>query len=277
MITLLEIIRRSEDFLAERGVERPRQTAEEVIADALGMQRLDLYLQFDRPLATHELPLLREVIARSAHHEPSAYIRGYVTFAGVRLKVDNTVLIPRMETEILVEMIAQTLEKLPLEGKVLWDVCCGSGCIGIALKARFPQLTVILSDIREEALQTARLNACFGEIHFKKGDLFAPFGEERCDFFICNPPYVTESEFENLSPSVRNWEPRAALVAGETGLEYYARIAPLLRTHLNPQGRAWLEIGTTQGPPIQHLFSAHGYRPHILPDWSGHDRFCLII
>ncbi|MFC2049177.1 peptide chain release factor N(5)-glutamine methyltransferase [Chlamydiota bacterium] len=275
MITLLEIIKRSEKYLAERGIESPRRSAEEVIADALSMKRLDLYLQFDRPLTESELPALRSAIQRRAHHEPTAYIAGKVTFAGIELKVDKSVLIPRPETEIMVETIAQTLQGISLEDKILWDMCCGSGCIGLALKARFPKLTVVLSDIRPEALKTAQLNSQ-NDIQFKQGDLFTPFAGESCDFFVCNPPYISEEEFSQLTPEVREWEPKRALVSGPTGLECYVRIAKELRSHLKPGGLAWLEIGSGQGKAVQALFESQGWRCRIELDWAGHDRFCFL-
>ena len=275
MITLIEIIKRSAEYLAQRGIENPRPAAEEVIADALNMKKLDLYLQFDRPLTESELPTLRSAIARRAKHEPTAYIAGRVIFAGIELKVDRSVLIPRLETEILVETITQTLQEMPLENKVLWDMCCGSGCIGLALKTRFPQLTVALSDMSSEALITAQKNSQV-DVQFKQGDLFAPFAGKRCDFFVCNPPYVAEGEFAQLSSEVRDWEPKTALISGPTGLEYYARIATDLRTHLNRGGLAWLEIGTGQGASVQALFEAQGWQCQIKPDWSGHDRFCYL-
>ena len=279
MITLIEIIKRSADYLAQRGIESPRPAAEEVIADALGMKRLDLYLQFERPLNENELPILRTAIARRAKHEPTAYIAGRVTFAGIQIKVNQSVLIPRPETEIMVETIAQTLQGLPLEDKILWDMCCGSGCIGLSIKARFPQLPVFLSDMSPTALKAAQRNAkdnAIEDVQFKEGDLFAPFVNEKCDFFVCNPPYVTEEEFTQLSPEVRDWEPKTALVSGPTGLEYYARIAAQLRTHLKPGGLAWLEMGTGQGLSVHALFEAQGWQCQIKPDWSGHDRFCLL-
>ena len=275
MISLIEIIKRSAQYLAERGIKNPRPAAEEVIADALGMKRLDLYLQFDRPITDNELPTLRARIARRAKHEPTAYISGNVSFAGVELKVDRSVLIPRPETEILVEMIAQTLEGLPLEGKILWDMCCGSGCIGLALKRRYPQLTVFLSDVSPDALLTAQANA-HDTVTLRQGGLFAPFAGEACDFFVCNPPYVTEAEYAHLTLEVKNWEPKCALVSGSTGLEYYQRIAMNLSAHLNPGGLAWIEIGSGQGNAVKSLFEREKFQCHIRADWAGHDRFCLL-
>lgn len=274
MITLLEIIKRSEEYLASRGIARPRREAEEVIADALELKRLDLYLQFDRPVSEKELPALRLAIQRRGAGEPIAYISGKVSFAGISVKVTPAVVIPRPETEILVETIALTLLKHSLEKKVLWDMCCGSGCIGLALKARFPQLEVVLSDLSSEALAVAQENGA-GSANIKQGNLFDPFAGMKCDFFVCNPPYVTESEYLQLTPEVRH-EPKIALVSGPTGLEFYTQIAKELKHYLNPGGLAWLEIGSGQGVAVQQLFHAEGWQCHYESDWSGHDRFLYL-
>ena len=274
MITLLEIIRRSERFLAEKGIERARREAEEVIADVLGLKRLDLYLQFDRPLSESELPSLRNAIQRRSNREPTAYIAGKVTFADLNLLVTPAVLIPRPETEILVEKISQTLSRSDLTDKVLWDVCCGSGCIGLALKKRFPQLQVILSDISEQALEVARLNS-EGSVLLKQGDLFEPFEGMKCDFLVCNPPYVTESEYNHLAPEVLK-EPKLALVGGVDGLDFYRKIAENLKIYLYDPGMTWLEIGTGQGESVKQIFQTHGWRCHFEKDWSGNDRFFFV-
>ena len=183
------------------------------------------------------------------------------------------VLIPRPETEILVEKIYQTLKNQSLDNKTLWDVCCGSGCMGLTLKNRFPNLNVILSDLSEKALKIAMQNANDDGALFKQGDLFAPFAGMKCDFFVCNPPYVTEEEHSTLNPGVRDWEPKMALVSGKSGLEFYERIAKNLKNYLNPGGFAWLELGAGQGPGVKSLFEFEGWRCHYEQDWSGHDRF----
>jgi release factor glutamine methyltransferase len=280
MLTLLEIIRRSENFLAGRGIERARREAEEVIAEILGLKRMDLYLQYDRPLESKELSQLRNAIQRRARYEPTAYISGKVAFGGLILEVNPSVLIPRQETEILLEKIIHTLEPLSLGDKHLWDVCCGSGCLGLAIKHRLSELNVTLSDLSNEALTVAQANSQklgdAQQIFFKKGDLFEPFSGQKCDFFVCNPPYVKAQEFDHLFLEVRNWEPKMALVSGPTGLEFYIRIAKELKNFLNPGGRAWLEIGANQGEAIKQLFETEGWKCRYEQDWSGHDRFFFI-
>lgn len=266
MKSLLEIIRRSELYLAERAIDRPRREAEEVIADALGVRRIDLYTQFERPLNDDELKNLRGAIVRRGNKEPRAYIAGSVEFAGLTIKVTPDVLIPRPETEILVEKIAAQLSEMDLEGKVLWDMCCGSGCIGHALKKRFPALTVVLSDLSPEALTVARQNG--SDVSFRQGDLFEPFAEEKCDFLVSNPPYVTQEEYAELTVEVKA-EPKMALVGG---LTFYKRIAEALPTYLKPGGKVWLEMGSGQGESIQKIFGGGV----VEDDWAGHNRFFFL-
>lgn len=267
MKTVLDVLLASESFLKERGIDRPRREAEEVIANTLGMHRIDLYLQFDRPLTEEELCRLRIVIKKRAEGIPAAYISGTVQFADLTLRITPDVLIPRPETEILVEKISDVLKTQDLHGKVLWDVCCGSGCIGHALKKRFPSLRVILSDLSEKALAVARENG--NDVEFKLGDLLTPFKNEKCDFFVCNPPYVTEEEYAHLSVEVKA-EPKCALVGG---LVFYERLAARLPFHMNQGGLAWMEIGTGQGEAVKKIFDGKG---SVEKDWAGHDRFFFL-
>jgi release factor glutamine methyltransferase len=285
MISLMDIIKRSEKYLSQRGVERARREAEEVIADVLGIKRLDLYLQFERPMESLELGKLREAIKRRASRIPVAYIAGHVSFLGARFIVSPDVLIPRPETEILVEKIAQQLEKAArgaaasmdsfFQTKTLWDMCCGSGCIGLSLKARFPTLNVILSDLSEEALAIAQENARY-PVTFLQGDLFTPFTGRQCDYFVCNPPYVSEKDYLSLTEEVKK-EPKMALVSGASGYEFYIRIARELKKHLKIGGLGWLELGTGQGEKVKKIFELEGWSCHYEADWAGHDRFLYIL
>ncbi len=266
-MTVLQIIGRSATFLAKKGIENARRMAEEVIADALCVKRLDLYLQFDRPLDEAELENCRKVIIRRGEREPSQYIAGQVEFARVRLKVTSDVLIPRPETEVLVEMIAKT----PLEGR-LFDVCTGSGAIAIALKKRFPDLEVVASDLSPKALAVAKENALTAgvKIEFVQGDLLEPF-VGMCDYLVCNPPYLSEEEYNAVDLEVKH-EPKMALIAGKSGLEIYRRLdlKGIVRK------KAWLEIGRGQGEAVKEIFQSKGYQCHFESDWSGHDRFFFL-
>lgn len=267
MKTLLEIVTLSCQYLQERGIERARREAEDLIAYALKLKRIDLFLYHDRPLNPDELLICREFVKKRAAGIPAQYIAGEVCFAGCTLKVNPAVLIPRCETEILVEKVAQELAKEDLQGKVLWDMCTGSGCIAIALKKRFPELCVKASDLSAAALAVAQENAVLNgvEITFLQGDLFKPFGEETCDFFISNPPYVTEKEYETMPKQ----EPQLALVGGPSGLEFYQKIAQHLKAP-----RAWLEMGTGQGEHVRALFDK--WEAKVEKDWANHDRFLVL-
>jgi release factor glutamine methyltransferase len=279
MKNLIDVIKLSTDYLQKKGIQSPRRQAEELIADALKLKRLELYLQFDRPLSDAELDLCRSRLTRRANGEPSQYIRGEVEFLNCNIKVSPAVLIPRQETEILVDMIVKHLSQQDLKGKTLWDVCCGSGCIGIAIKKKLPDLNVILSDVSVDALKLSQENAQRNgvEVTCVQGDLLQPLEGKRTNFLVCNPPYVSESEFKNLTTEVSKYEPRLALVSGPSGLEFYERLADKLDGVLEPHGKAWLEIGTGQGAAVKQLFSKSVWnRCDFEQDWGGHDRFFFL-
>lgn len=276
MRTILEVITLSTDYLTKCNINRARRQAEELVSQVLAMSRMDLYLDFNRPLTEKELDTLRAWLKRRGSGEPLQYIAGHVDFASCRIGVAPGVLIPRQETEILVDKIGSVLAKHDLEGKALWDVCCGSGAIGIALKKRFPNLNVALSDISPDALAIAKKNAAENgvEVEIVHGDLLVPFKGRKADFIVCNPPYIREDEFDGLDPEVRCYEPKTALVSGSTGLEFYARLAESLPHFLNRGSKVWFEIGTEQGEAVKQLFGNSCWtRCSYEQDWSGHDRF----
>ncbi|MFT5318990.1 MAG: release factor glutamine methyltransferase [Chlamydiales bacterium] len=280
MLTIKEILSLSTEHLENAGVKNAKRQAEEMIADSLEMRRLDLFMQYERPLQSRELERCRDALKRRALGEPLQYIRGKVDFFDCIIHVSSDVLIPRQETEVLVDkMVGVISSEEKLDGKVLWDVCCGSGCIGIALKKRFPELRVVLSDLSAEALNVARENARLNEVdvEFLQGDLLAPFKGEKCDFFVCNPPYISETEYSELEIEVKGYEPKQALVGGESGLEYFEVLANNLSEHLTGSAKAWLEIGTGQGTALLRLFSKHSWRfSRVDEDWAGHERFFFL-
>lgn len=276
MKSLLDVLKLSTEHLENNGIANARREAQDILSGVLGIPRLQLYLDFDRPLNDTELTACREQLRRRATGEPLAYIQGEVEFYNCIIKVTPDVLIPRPETEILVDRIAQELAEEPLEGRTLWDLCCGSGCIGIALKMKFPQLNVVLSDLSKEALATAKANAEANdvEIGFLQGDLLAPFTGQKAHYVVCNPPYISEEEFETLDPQVRNFEPKQALLAPDQGLAFYKQLAVELPAHLHPGGKVWFEIGYQQGNALKEIFNTQEWQNvEITPDWAGHDRF----
>jgi len=276
MRSLLDVLNLSAEFLKQKGVQNSRREAQDLIGDALGIGRMQLYMEYDRPLTEPELEMLRSRLSRRAKGEPNAYIHGQVKFLDCVLKVNKDVLIPRQETEILTDKVIKRLENENLEGKSLWDLCCGSGCMGIAIKKRIPQLEVVLSDIRSNALSIAKENAISNEVEvsFLEGDLLAPFASKKTDYLVCNPPYVARYEWTGLDAEVRDYEPIQALVSGETGLEIYERLAKELPDYLKPGGKAWLELGAGQGEAVKRLFQGSPWiNCGFEPDWAGKDRF----
>lgn len=279
MKTLQEVLNLSIDFLTQRGIGNPRRSAEEIISDALGIKRLQLYMEFDRPLNETEVEKCRLALSRRAKREPPQYIKGSVDFLDCLIKVTPDVLIPRNETEILTDKIIKTLEKENLEGKVLWDICCGSGCIGLALKKRFPELQVILSDLSPKALAIAKENAIKNnlEVTFLEGNLLAPFKGMKAHYVVSNPPYICETEYEFLEPEVKDYEPKQALVAEEKGLSFYKQFAAELPLYLHPQAKVWFELGSQQGSSVKSFFSHSIWHNITLEsDFAGHDRFFFI-
>lgn len=276
MKTLLEIVKLCEEFLAKQGISSPKREAELLVSGALHISRLDLYVNFERPLTEEELELIRARLKRRGQGEPLPYIEGSLEFYRCNLTVNSSVLIPRQETEVLVDKIVKELKFLDLKGKRFLDLCTGSGCIGLAIKKEFPDLEVILSDISDEALRVAQENAKRNQLQVRllHGDFFAPLKLERVDFIACNPPYISEEEYLKLSPEVSRFEPTLALKGGDDGLKFYKKLKEELPRHLYPQGKVWLEIGAAQGQAVSALFSGPIWKKVLLEkDWSGHDRF----
>lgn len=279
MKTLGEVLQISIAYLKEKHIENPRRQAEAIFSQVLGLDRLNLYMNFDRPLSEPELDACREALKRRGKGEPFEYIFPEIEFYGCKIKITPAVIIPRQETEILLDKAVSLLKDLDLKGKTAWDVCCGSGCLGIGLKKRFPDLQVVLSDLSPEALEVAKENARRNQIEldFRQGDLLAPFAGQKADIFFCNPPYLSETEYPALDREVRDFEPKRALVSGPTGLEFYERLSNELKNYLNPGAKVFFEIGTGQGEALHALFTASCWKTKLLEkDWAGHDRFFFL-
>lgn len=270
MKSLIEVVNLTINHLKESGISSPKREGEDLVSLALGLKRLDLYLQHDRPLTDPEIAQVRSYLQRRAKGEPLAYVHGSIDFLGLTIQVNKNVLIPRVETEVWAS-------ELQGQNKVIWDVCCGSGAIGLSLKKRFPESHVVLSDISKEALAIARVNMTNNDlkVEIREGDLFAPFLGETCDLIVINPPYIAEADYQKLDLEVKNFEPKLALTSGKTGLEFYERIALESPKYLNPQGELVLEIGYDQEESVKSLFDPGIWKDVKLKrDLSGHPR-CL--
>ncbi len=273
MITIKEVLFKSIEHLEQKGISGARRQGEELISDALRLSRIQLYMLYDRPLNEEELNRCRASLMRRAAGEPCQYIRGKVDFLSCEMMVNPAVLIPRQETEILADKIIQSL---PQEEFILWDICTGSGCLGIAIKKNRPLLKVTLSDVSVEALEVAKKNAAANDVDvaYLHGDFLEPFAGCKAHVVVCNPPYIREDEFQALAREVRDYEPKKALISGATGLEFYERLANELPDYLFPGAVLWCEIGAGQGQTVKDLFSTQSWKdPFYEADWSGNDRF----
>jgi release factor glutamine methyltransferase len=265
----------SDDFRA-RGFDSPRLDAELLLGRVLGCDRVRLILEGTRPLSADELGAFRDLIQRRRRAEPIAYILGEREFYGLLLRVDARVLVPRPDTETLVETALRRTQAANLFGGAL-DVCTGSGCVAIAFARERPTWQVWGLDISEEALQVARNNAerlGAPRIVFRQGDLFAPLNaKQRFTLITANPPYIPNGEIEGLQRDVRDFEPHLALKGGEDGLQLVRRVINDARSHLVAGGVLALEIGHDQAARSAELLRVAGFVDIERDrDYGGHER-----
>jgi release factor glutamine methyltransferase len=246
-------------ILAAAGIDTARLDAEVLLAHACGSSRVALIAGLTR-IDSDAAEKFRAMVARRAAREPLAYIIGSKEFFSLDFEVTPAVLIPRPETETLVEAALKFLAA-HREPRVL-DIGTGSGAIAIAIAANVPAARIIATDISKEALEVARRNAirlrCADRFEFVATDLF-PEGDSRFDLIVSNPPYVAEADFKGLAPEIRLHEPRGALVFGEDGLDMYRRIAADSRSRLNADGAVMVEIGAGQASSVEALFRRAGF------------------
>lgn len=276
MLTVLEIIQRTTEFLASKGVEGARLNSEQLVGHALGLRRMQLYLQFERLLSEPELAKIRPLVRRRANREPLQYILGDVEWGGLRLKVDRRALIPRPETEYLLELIAERAKPAP--GNIL-DLGTGSGALALALAAAHPEARVVAVDQSSEALALARENAdstgLAARVDFRLGSWCTPLqSTEQFDLIVSNPPYLTADEVASTEPEVRDHEPRSALVAEDDGAADLLKILHDTFTHARPGAWLALETGIHQHERLIKAAQAGGWSDAAsVPDLTGRARF----
>jgi release factor glutamine methyltransferase len=256
--TLGEVLRLSTAHLERHGSPTARLDAELLIGHALDLGRVELYTGFERPLGDAELAACRELIARRAKREPVAYILGRWGFRGLDVDVDRRVLVPRPETELVVDRCLALLDGVP--SPALVDVGTGSGAIALSLASEVPGAAVCGCDVSEDALEVAGGNgARLGlEVEWVRSDLLDGLAGRRFHLIVSNPPYVAAGEVEALEPEVRDWEPRGATVAGESGLEVVERLIAASPAALEAGGALVLEVGAGQAGPASQLMEAVG-------------------
>jgi release factor glutamine methyltransferase len=311
LVTVLEVIQRSTEFLRNKGVDSPRLQTELLLAHLLKIQRMQLYLNFERKLSETELSSFRELIKRRGQREPLQHVVGSTCFCGLELTVNRHVLIPRPETELLAEQGWKFLQKLgtgPLDEARLghcgtphpnplpikWgegrdalttptalDLGTGSGCIAIALVVHAPAAQVLATDISAEALELAKQNAARHNVlertYFFQGDAFAAFSSpKRFDLIISNPPYISTDEITSLQIEVRDYDPRQALDGGPDGLVFYRRIADEAAPFLKPGGKIMVEFGDGQAEAVREIFESQKWIVEgIIEDYTQRPRILI--
>jgi release factor glutamine methyltransferase len=265
-LTLAEVLKGATEYLAGRGIDTARVDAELLLARALGLARIELYTQHDRPLTEAERTAARELVQRRGRREPLAYVLGDWDFRRLTLKTDPRALVPRPETEIVVERCLALLGEI--EAPRIVDVGTGTGAIALALKQERPDAIVVATDISADALALARENAAANEldVRFVEGDLLAEVNGP-LDLVVSNPPYVGAEELDALEPEVRDWEPRGALVDdGQT-----VRLARAARAVL--EGWIVLELHEERAQAVSDELAKLGYRGvSIELDLAGRER-----
>ena len=275
--TILRMILWSAEYLKNKGVETGRLDAEWLLAAALGVDRLQLYLKYDRPLSSEEREAFKPLLRRRAGREPLQYIIGRTGFRELELKTDPRVLIPRPETEVLVQ---EVLDWASAGAESVWDMGTGAGAVALSLAAEGTWTRVVATDVSPEALSVAADNAerydLGGHVEFREGSLFEPLEEgERFDVIVSNPPYIAEGEKGELQPEVRDWEPPEALFAGEDGLDVIRGLVAGAPKHLLSGGLLALECGLGQAEGIAADVQATGAfgAVRIRADLTGRPRF----
>ena len=272
-VTLRRALTGADEYLSRRGVERARFEAELIFSQTLGQSRIQLYMDLDRPLTADERGRALELVERRGKREPLAYVLGEWGFRRLTLKTDGRALVPRPETEILVERALALIEQLE-QPRVL-DAGTGSGAIALAIADEHPGARVVAIDSSREALELARENAaaCGLEIELRQGDLRGPIARDpvagEFDLVVSNPPYVLPEEIELLEPEVRDWEPREALV----GVGVPEAVAERARELLVPGGWLAIELGEGQQAAYAALVGDLGYEAAtITNDLTGRER-----
>jgi release factor glutamine methyltransferase len=278
MPKLLEVLTKAAAHLKEKGVPQSRLDAELLLARVLGVKRIDLYLQFDRPLSEEELEGYRDFVRRRSRREPLQHIEGEVAFREIRLKVDRRALIPRSETELLVEALKRHLPAVELP-RVL-DIGVGTGAIALSIMRELSHAKVFASDISPLCLELTRENAILNGLPAPElflGSLFDPFpSEQRWNVIVSNPPYIGEWEVDSLQPEVRDYDPRQALVGGVLGFELPLALLQAAFYRLESGGVLLMEIDPRQSEALREKALIQGWsQVEVMNDYQQESRFFI--
>ncbi len=276
----IEKIREITDVFKVRKIDNPEQQATAIVLKILNTDKIKLYTE-NPHLTPEQIHFIDSLVSRRLKKEPLEYILGECDFYNVKIKVGPGVLIPRPETEIIVEEFQKRVDSNKTYGKRLLDLCTGSGCIAISIAKLFPNLKVFGVDISWKAISYAIENKTFNDVknnYFIVGDLFHPFKYKSFSYITANPPYVRTEEIFSLQPEVRDYEPIQALDGGYDGLIFYRRILKEAKNYLINNGLIFFEIGINQSSEIKHLAVQEGYEIiDVIKDLAGIDRVMILI
>lgn len=272
---VIDLIKWGEQYFSDNDFDNPRKEIEILLQHILDCSRVDLYLRFEEPLSKLQLAKLREWVQRRKNREPLQYITRHAGFYNLILNVTSDVLIPRPESERLVEILLSTVDKD--EKKSILDIGTGSGCLALAVGQELPNAKITGIDKSLKAIEIAKLNAetlKINNVQFLQMDLFADKIDGKYDFVISNPPYIPQIEMESLMPDVKNFEPHSALTDSADGLTFYHKISEISQTLVNSNGWIFLEVGLKKHPKkAMQIFSNDKFKKvELIKDYNGDDR-----
>jgi len=276
--TIQKLLNWTTKYLTNKGVDSPRLSAELLISHVTGLKRIELYTQFNRQVPKQELDHLHDLVKRAGLQEPVAYLTGKTEFYSLELEITSECLIPRPETELLVQRAIEFL-RTRYGTQYVCDLCTGSGCIAVAIAKNFPDARIIVTDISAAALDVAARNVekykLNENVQLLCGDLFEPIIQQldvkQFDLIVCNPPYVSTTEYEKLDKNVKDYEPQSALLAGTDGLDVYRKIIEKVDNFLKSGATLMLEIGYAQGSAVKDLLEQSGIFSEVKIEKDFHD------
>lgn len=275
MKTIVEVLKLGTEFLTSKNIPDARINMQWLMCDVLGYKDIDLYLNHDKPLYEKELSEIRSKMLEIAKNKPIQYIISAATFRDLELELDDEVLIPRPETEELVEIILNSYTNR-LKGFNVLDIGTGSACIALSIAKEFKNSKVFATDISEKAITVAKKNSKkynLENVYLHKLDILRQIPKTKFDIIVSNPPYIPIDEYHNLDKNVLDYEPKCALTDGADGLSFYRRFAEIFPKMINPNGKFFLEIGYGQAADIEKLFSVTNFETKVYKDMNGVNRF----